>query len=81
MEESIHSNIIYPKNVRILCRLVDIFDPGILKCCSLDKCSKVIISPTDNERTIRTMLAVTRILQEVPECDIRTIAVLSALDG
>ena len=80
MEDSIHSNVECPKNVRILCRSVNIYDPSTLKPCSLDTCRTVIISPTDNEHTIRTLLAVTRILHEVPGCGIRTIAVLSEND-
>lgn len=80
MEDSIRENVECPKNVRILCRSVNIYDPSTLKPCSLDTCRTVIISPTDNESTIRTLLAVTRILHEVPGCGIRTIAVLSEND-
>lgn len=80
MEDSIHSNVECPKNVRIFCRSVNIFDPSTLKPCSLDTCRTVIISPTDNDHTIRALLAVTRILHEVPGCGIRTIAVLSEND-
>lgn len=80
IEDSISDNVECPKNVRILCRSVDIFDPGTLERCALDSCKTVIISPTDNERTIRMLLAVTRILHETPGCEIRTIAVLSEND-
>lgn len=80
MEECIQDNVICPKNVRILCRNINIFDPVTLERCSLDTCRTVLISPTDNDRTIRTLLAVTKILHGVPDCNIRTIAVLSQND-
>lgn len=80
MERCISDNVECPDNVRILCRTVDIFDPGTLERCALGNCRTVIISPTDNQRTIRMLLAVTRILHEVPECEIHTIAVLSEQD-
>lgn len=80
MEECIRDNVICPKNVRILCRTVNIFDPVTLERCSLNTCRTILISPTDNDRTIRTLLAVTKLLHDVPECRIRTIAVLSQND-
>lgn len=80
MEDCIRENVTCPKNVRILCRTVNIFDPGTLERCSLATCRTVLISPMDNDRTVRTLLAVTRILHSVSRCDIHTIAVLSEND-
>lgn len=80
MEDSIRDNVQCPKNVRILCRTVDIFDPGTLERLSLDTCRTVLISPTDNDRTVRTLLAVIRILHDVPDSEAKTIAVLSQND-
>ncbi|MBR0281699.1 MAG: hypothetical protein IJQ81_08920 [Oscillibacter sp.] len=80
MEDAIRDNVKCPKNVRILCRSINIFDPRTLERCSLSTCRTVLISPTDNERTIRLLLAVTKILQDAPEREIRAIAVLSQND-
>ena len=80
MEDCIEENVECPKNVRILCRTVNIFDPVTLERCALESCQTVLISPTDNDRTVRTLLAVTKILHDVPDSKIRTIAVLSQND-
>lgn len=62
MEEYIKSNIKVPKNVRIICRTADIFDPVTLEKCSLSTCKSVIISPTSDERTTKALLAVSAII-------------------
>ncbi|MBR4545980.1 MAG: hypothetical protein IKO14_08445 [Oscillibacter sp.] len=80
MEECIRDNVKCPKNVRILCRSINIFDPHTLERCSISTCRTVLINPTDNDRTIRMLLAVTMILHQVPERGISTIAVLSKDD-
>ena len=80
MEDSIRNNVKCPKNVRILCRSINILDPDELARCSLDTCRTVLISPADVDRTIQTLLAVTRIFHDVPERKVHTIAVLSQND-
>ncbi|MCR5607933.1 MAG: hypothetical protein K6G26_02590 [Lachnospiraceae bacterium] len=77
MEESIRSNVTFPKNVRIHCRNINIFNPQELERCSISTCKTVLVSPADNDSTIRTLVAVTRILHEVNDKKITTIAVLS----
>lgn len=80
MEDSIRQNVKCPKNVRILCRTINLFDPGTLERLSLAEARTVLISPTDVDRTVRTLLAVTRILHDVPGNKVKTIAVLSEND-
>ena len=80
MEDAIRENVKCPKNVRILCRSVNIFDPHTLERCSLSTCRTVLISPADNDKTVRTLLAVTRILHDTQNRGICTIAVLSKND-
>lgn len=80
MEDCIRDNVKCPKNVRILCRSIDIFDPLALERCSISSCRTVLITPTDNDRTVRLVLAVTRALYKVTDRKIRTIAVLSKND-
>ncbi len=62
MDEYIKSNVKTPKNVRIICRTADIFDPVTLEKCSLSTCRSVIISPTSDERTTKALLAVSAII-------------------
>ena len=80
MEDAIRENVKRPKNVRILCRSLNIFDPNELERCSISTARTVLISPTDNERTIRALLSVIRILHNVPERKTRVVAVLSKND-
>ena len=62
MEECIKGNVDVPKNVRIICRTADIFDPVTLEKCSISTCKSVIISPTSDERTTKALLAVSAII-------------------
>ncbi len=67
MEEYIHNNVKVPKNVRIICRTCDIFDPSTLEKCSIGTCRTVIISPTSDERTTKALLAVSALIGENSE--------------
>ena len=80
MEDGIRANVKCPKNVRILCRSINILDPDELPRCSLDTCRTVLIAPTDVDRTVQALLAVTKIFHDVPERKMRAIAVLSQND-
>ena len=80
MEDAIRSNVNCPKNVRILCRSVNVLDPDELSRCSLDTCRTVLISPADVDRTIQTLLAVIKISHDLTERKVHTIAVLSRND-
>lgn len=75
MEQSIRENLDVPKNFRIVCRTADITDPASLEKCSVETCKTVIISPTDDMRTIKAVLAVSALLEEkgVPEVSINAI--------
>ena len=58
MEQSIRDSIDVPKNVRIVCRTADITDPTELEKLSLETCRTVVVSPTDDARTVKALLAV-----------------------
>ncbi len=78
MEEAIAANIKkLPKNVRIICRTADIFDPATLEKCSLKTCRSIIISPTDDTRTIKALLAVSTIIKDSEDTDVRIGAIIS----
>ena len=77
MEDAIRANVKCPKNVRILCRTINISDPGTLERLSLAEARTVLISPMDVDLTVRALLAVTRLLHDAPGNKVKTIAVLS----
>ena len=77
MEQYIEDNIEIPKNVRIICRTVDIFDPKALERCSISRCRTVIISPTDDFRTTKALLAVSTILTGEAAGKVRVGAIVS----
>ncbi len=52
MEQNILENLDIPKNVRIVCRTVDITDPASIEKCSVETCKTVIVAPTDDLKTI-----------------------------
>ncbi|MBQ7534355.1 MAG: hypothetical protein IJT43_01910 [Stomatobaculum sp.] len=64
MEEYIRDNVDIPKTTRIVCRTVDITNPVSIEKCSVETCRTVIISPTEDARTTKSILAVSALLQE-----------------
>lgn len=63
MENYIFNNLDVPKNFRIICRSVDIFDPQSISKCAIESSKTVIINPMDDSSTIKTILAVSVLLQ------------------
>ena len=80
MEENIKANVKTPKNVRIICRTADIFDPVTLAKCSIATCRSVIISPTSDERTTKALLAVSAIIESEEGCTANVGAIISKED-
>ena len=64
MEQYIDENLDVPKNFRVVCRTVDITDPASLDKCSIETCKTVIVSPTEDMRTIKAVLAVSALLAD-----------------
>ncbi len=77
MEESINENLDFPKNFRIVCRTVDITDPASLEKCSIETCKTVIVSPTEDLKTIKTILAISSLLKEKENPNISVNAIIS----
>ncbi|MBP5651830.1 MAG: hypothetical protein J6X17_00235 [Lachnospiraceae bacterium] len=77
IEQDISENIDVPKNFRIVCRTVDITSPASIEKCSVETSHTVIVSPTDDARTMKAILAVSAILQEKGAADIRINAIVS----
>ena len=76
MEQAVRDNVEIPRNVRIVCRTADITDPADLEKCSVETCRTVIVSPTDDVRTVKALLAVS-VLAEQKACLVRINAIIS----
>ena len=77
MEQNISENLDVLKNVRIVCRTVDITDPASIEKCSVETCKTVVISPTDDLKTTKAILAVSALLQKKGAPDISVNAISS----
>jgi len=64
MESSIRDNIVLPKNVRIICRSIDICDAVQLQCCSPETSQAIIIVPQRDDLVVRSILAVASFTEE-----------------
>lgn len=77
MEQCISEALTVPKSFRIICRTVDITDPASLEKCSVETCKTIIVSPTDDMRTIKAVLAVSALLEEKGAPEIGVNALIS----
>lgn len=77
LESTIRDNIECPDNVSILCRNVNICDTAELGCLSLDTAGAVIVNSHDDDRVIRAVLAVTKVLSAFPGNSTRVVAYVS----
>ncbi len=80
MEHDLKENLDVPKNVRIITRTVDITDPASIEKCSVETCRTVIVSPMDDTRTVKAVLAVSALLQEKGAEGVRINAIVSRND-
>ena len=62
MEAAIRDNIDVPRNVRIVCRNIDIYDPVSVKKCCIEKAQAVIVNPGNDIDTVKSLLAVSSVL-------------------
>ena len=77
MEDYINDNLEATKNFRIVCRTADITDPSSLEKCSVETSKTVIVSPTDDMKTIKAVLAVSALLDEKGAPEISVNAIIS----
>ena len=77
MIDYIRDNVEVPKNVRIICRTVDIFDPKAIEKCAVSEARSIIISPTDDFSTTKALLAVSTIIHNSENDRVRIGAIVS----
>lgn len=76
MEDAIKENVDIPKNVRIICRKADITDPVSIASASIPDCRTVIIDSQDDSVTVKAILAVSNVLKDSKNKDIRVVAAI-----
>ena len=81
MEQALDENLDIPKNVRLVCRTADITDPASIEKCCIENCRTVIISPTDETRTVKAILAVTTLMNEKHIEGVHVNAIISKKDN
>ncbi len=64
MDDRINDRFPDTKTTRIICRCGNISDVNDLKVCSFDTCRSVIINTDNDARTLKSILAVTKLLKE-----------------
>ena len=77
LEQQLKENLDVPNNVRIICRSVDITDPASIEKCSIETCETVIISPGEDTKVIKAVLAVVVLMQRNDIHDKRINAIVS----
>lgn len=77
VRESITENVDIPKNIKLIFRTIDICDPASLEKCSLTTCKRIIISPMDDKKTIKTLLAVSLLINSTDNENVRVSALIS----
>lgn len=78
MEDHLRENLEIPKNIKLVCRRVDLFDPSELEKLAIDSARVVIISPTDDNRVTKMLLAVSNIITSSENTKARVSAILSS---
>ena len=76
-ETLIRDNVRIPKNVKIICRTVDLFDPSSIERLSLETCRNIVISPMDDNSTTKALLAVSSLITDPANKRVRVSAITS----
>lgn len=64
MDENVRQRFPDTKTTRVICRSGSICDLNDLSVCSIDTCRSVIVNADDDSLTIKSILAVTKIIKE-----------------
>ena len=78
MEDYIFENVDIPKTMTLITRNIDVTDQTELEVCSLPWAKVIVVSPMDNDKTVKTALAAQAVLSDYPECNVKIIATVSS---
>lgn len=76
-EEVLFENVELPKNVKIICRSVDAASPVSLECLSIPTARTLIVNFSEDEKTIRAILAARKLLENYPDSNVSVVASVS----
>lgn len=77
LQDYIRDNIEVPKNIKIVCRTVDLFDPKSIEKLAIRSCRTILISPTDDRTTVKALLAVSALINSSETRNIRVNAIIA----
>ena len=77
MRESIRENVDIPKNVKLIFRTIDIFDPASIAKCSPATSRHILINPMDDKKTVKVLLAVSLLINSTDNEKVRVSALVS----
>ena len=77
MREAVTENVDIPRNIKLIFRTIDIFDPASLEKVSPATSNRVIISPMDDKKTIKALLAVSLLINSTDNEKVRVSALIS----
>ncbi|MBQ7223413.1 MAG: hypothetical protein IJS38_02465 [Erysipelotrichaceae bacterium] len=81
LAEYIRDNVKVPSNIKIICRQVDPLDPVSLEKLSIATCRSVVISPTDDTRTVKILLALIDVMKKYQITGIDVNAIIAKEDN
>lgn len=73
-EESLFENVEVPSNVKLIYRNVDTASPVSLECLSIPEAGTVIVNHTENDKTVRALLAVGRLLDKYKDSKVSIVS-------
>ena len=77
MREAVYDNVDVPKNVKLIFRTIDIYDPASLEKLSLTTSRHILINPMDDMNTIKALLAVSLLINSTDNEKVRVSALVS----
>lgn len=77
MKELVEDNVDVPKNIKLVFRKTDIFDPVSLENVSLETCRNVLITPMNDKDTAKALFAVSSIINRIDDDSIRVDALIT----
>ncbi|MCR5683955.1 MAG: hypothetical protein K6G81_00845 [Lachnospiraceae bacterium] len=77
MREAVFDNLDVPKNVKLIFRTIDIYDPASLEKLSLTTSRHILINPMDDMNTIKALLAVSLLINSADNENVRVSALVS----
>ncbi len=77
LEADIKNSVEIPDNVKVICRNGDITNVNDLRITSMDTAKLLIVNALDDNRRIKTILAVSALQKEFPDTEARIVACVS----